>query len=82
MLAMSWAKWIVAFCFECVHRRTTWPQRDNTGLDYVRCLDCGRELLYSTQLMAIVSEEKQLKVSNSLNVRGIRKREIHAKPAA
>jgi hypothetical protein len=57
---MSWAKWIFAYLFDCVHRHTTWPQRARTGIDYVCCLDCGKEFAYSTQLMCIVSKEKQL----------------------
>lgn len=31
-----------------------------TGLDYVCCLDCGKEFAHSTQLMCIVSKEEQL----------------------
>ena len=58
---MTWAKWIVAYVFDCVHSHTTWPQRSRTGLDYVCCLDCGREFLYSTREMRIVSDEEQLK---------------------
>jgi hypothetical protein len=58
---MTWAKWILAYLFDCVHRHTTWPQRARTGLDYVCCLDCGKEFAYSTQLMCIVSKEGQLK---------------------
>ena len=51
---MSWAKWIFAYIFDCAHLKTTWPQRGRTGLDYVCCLDCGREFPYSTQLMCVV----------------------------
>jgi hypothetical protein len=58
---MTWAKWILASLFDCAHRRTSWPQRARTGLDYVCCLNCGREFLYSTQLMSMVSKEDQLK---------------------
>jgi hypothetical protein len=58
---MTWAKWIFAYLFDCVHRHTTWPQRARTGIDYVCCLDCGKEFAYSTQLMCIVSKEDQLK---------------------
>ena len=58
---MTWAKWIFAYLFDCVHRHTTWPQRARTGLDYVCCLDCGKEFAYSTQLMCTVSKEEQLK---------------------
>jgi hypothetical protein len=58
---MTWAKWILAYLFDCVHPKTTWPQRGRTGLDYVCCLDCGREFPYSTRLMSIVSKEERLK---------------------
>jgi hypothetical protein len=57
---MSWIRWILAYLFGCVHRHTTWPHCDCRGLDYVCCLDCGRELPYSTRRMSIVTEEKQL----------------------
>jgi hypothetical protein len=52
-------KWILAYLFDCTHPKTTWPQRGRTGLDYVCCLDCGREFPYSTRLMSIVSKEEQ-----------------------
>jgi hypothetical protein len=58
---MTWAKWIFAYLFDCVHRHTTWPQRARTGFDYVCCLDCGKEFAYSTQLMCIVSKEEPLR---------------------
>jgi hypothetical protein len=58
---MNWAKWILAYLFDCVHRKTTWPLRGHNGLDYVCCLDCGREFPYSTRLMRIVSKEEQPK---------------------
>jgi hypothetical protein len=54
-------KWILAYLFDCAHRRTTWPQRGRAGLDYVCCLECGKEFPYSTRLMSIVSKEEQLK---------------------
>jgi hypothetical protein len=57
---MTWIKWILAYLFDCVHPNTSWPQRGRSGLDYVCCLDCGRELPYSTRLMRVVSEEEQL----------------------
>ena len=57
---MTLAKWIVAYLFDCVHRHTTWPQRGGAGVDYVCCLDCGREFPYSTRLMCIVWKEEQL----------------------
>jgi hypothetical protein len=58
---MTWAKWILAYLFDCVHLKTSWPHRGRTGLDYVCCLDCGREFPYSTRLMSIVSKKEQLK---------------------
>jgi hypothetical protein len=58
---MTWVKWILAYIFDCVHPKTTWPQRGRSGLDYVCCLECGREFPYSTSLMSIVSNEEQLK---------------------
>jgi len=61
---MRWAKWIFAYVFDCVHLKTTWPQRGRNGLDYVCCLDCGKEFPYSTQLMSIVSKEEQMKERN------------------
>ncbi len=58
---MTWIKWIAAYIFDCAHQHTTWPQRARTGLDYVCCLDCGREFPYSTRLMSIVWKEEQMK---------------------
>jgi len=52
---MSWIKWILACVFGCVHRRTTWPHHDRRGFDYVCCLECGKELPYSTQQMRIMT---------------------------
>ena len=40
---MRWLKWILAYLFDCLHRHTTWPHRDRRGLDYICCLDCGKE---------------------------------------
>src|SRR6266851_8288413 len=57
---MSWLMWILAYLFDCVHPHTTWPHRDRTGLAYVCCIDCGRELPYSVQQMKIVTRQKQL----------------------
>jgi hypothetical protein len=57
---MNWLKWILAYVFDCVHRHTTWPHCNRRGLDYVCCLDCGRELPYSTRRMSIVTIEEQL----------------------
>lgn len=54
---MSWIKWILAYVFDCVHHRTTWPRHDRRGFDYVCCLDCGKELRYSTRSMRIVTTE-------------------------
>ncbi len=58
---MTWIKWMLAYVFDCGHVKTSWPQRGRNGLDYVCCLDCGREFPYSTRLMSIVSKEEQLK---------------------
>jgi hypothetical protein len=57
---MKWIKWILAYVFDCVHRHTTWPRSDRRGLGYVCCLDCGKELPYSTRRMSIVSPQEQL----------------------
>ena len=57
---MKWVEWILAYVFDCVHRHTTWPHCDRRGLAYVCCLDCGRELPYSTRRMSIVTKEQQL----------------------
>jgi hypothetical protein len=64
---MTWVKWTFACLFDCTHLNTTWPQRDRTGLDYVCCLDCGREFPYSIRLMRIVSEEEQLEDRSQSN---------------
>jgi|HubBroStandDraft_1064217.scaffolds.fasta_scaffold516699_1 hypothetical protein len=58
---MRWLKWILAYLFDCIHRHTTWPRRDRRGLDYICCLDCGKELPYSMRTMSIISKEEQLK---------------------
>jgi hypothetical protein len=76
---MTWAKWIAALLFGCVHRHTTWPQRKRTGLDYICCLDCGREFPYSIEFMRVLSEEKQAK--NRSRYRWARIK-IHPQPAA
>ena len=55
---MGWLRWIFDYLFQCVHLRTTWPRRNRAGLTYVCCLDCGRELPYSIELMRIVREKK------------------------
>jgi hypothetical protein len=65
---MSWIKWILAYVFDCVHRRTTWPHRDRRGFDYVCCLECGKELPYSTRRMRIVTRESLL-ADRNLSVR-------------
>jgi hypothetical protein len=57
---MQWGKWILDYLFDCVHPHTTWPHRDRTGLGYVCCLDCGKELPYSTRRMSVVSPEERL----------------------
>ena len=56
---MKWIRSILAYMFGCVHRHITWPHRHRSGLDYVCCLDCGRELPYSTRRMSIVTIEEQ-----------------------
>lgn len=54
---MRWLKWIWAYLFDCVHPHTTWPHRNRTGFVYVCCLDCGKELPYSLELMRIVNPD-------------------------
>jgi len=56
---MSWLKWILAYLFDCVHPHTTWPHRDQAGLAYVCCVDCGRELPYSVRQMKIVTRQER-----------------------
>ena len=56
---MRWLKWILAYLFDCVHQRTTWPRRNATGLVYIRCVDCGRELPYSLKYMSIITRVGQ-----------------------
>ena len=56
---MSWLKWILAYLFDCVHPHTTWPRRNPTGLVYICCVDCGRELPYSLKYMSIVTRVGQ-----------------------
>ena len=58
---MSWPKWILAYLFDCVHPHTTWPRRNATGLVYICCVDCGRELPYSLKDMSIVTRVGQNK---------------------
>jgi hypothetical protein len=65
---MRWLKWILAYLFGCIHCHITWPHRDRSGLEYVCCLDCGKELPYSVRRMRIVSKEEQLE-DRSLQVR-------------
>jgi hypothetical protein len=77
---MQWGKWILAYLFDCVHRHTTWPHRDSAGLDYVRCLDCGRELPYSTRRMSIVSKEVRLEDRNAEVWRELQNVECKAMP--
>ena len=57
---MIWLKLVLAYLFDCVHPNTTWPHRDRTGLAYVCCLDCGRELPYSLRRMSIVTSRERL----------------------
>jgi hypothetical protein len=65
---MKWLKWtlqwIYAHIFGCIHRHTTWPHRNPSGFDYIRCLDCGGELPYSLRQMRIVTSEELLEESN------------------
>jgi hypothetical protein len=61
---MSWIKRILAYVFVCAHRRTTWPHRDRRGFDYICCLECGKEMLYSTRRMRIVTREALLANGN------------------
>lgn len=61
---MSSLNWILACVFDCIHRHTTWPRRDQMGLEYVCCVDCGRELPYSTERMSIVRKEEQLQLED------------------
>jgi hypothetical protein len=68
---MTWEKWVFAYVFDCVHLKTTWPQRGCNGFDYVCCLDCGKEFPYSTRLMSIVSKEEQMKEPNPYSWREI-----------
>ena len=56
---MSWLKWILAYLFDCVHPHTTWPRRNATGLVYICCVDCGRELPYSLKYMSIITRVGQ-----------------------
>jgi hypothetical protein len=56
---MSWLKWIWAYLFDCVHPHTTWPRRNATGLVYICCVDCGRELPYSLKYMRIITKVGQ-----------------------
>jgi hypothetical protein len=73
---MTWAKWIFAYLFDCVHVNTTWPQRGRTGTDYVCCVECGREFPYSTQLMRIVGKEAQLEDRSQYQLGGAREYQI------
>jgi|HubBroStandDraft_6_1064221.scaffolds.fasta_scaffold36338_5 hypothetical protein len=57
---MTWIKWMFAYLFDCAHLKTSWPQRGRNGLDYVCCLECGKEFSYSTRLMSIVTKDDQL----------------------
>ena len=58
---MSWPKWILAYLFDCAHPHTTWPRRDATGLVYICCVDCGRELPYSLKYMSVITRVGQNK---------------------
>lgn len=50
-------RWIWAYLFDCVHSHTTWPHRNQLGLAYVCCLDCGREMPYSLEFMQILEQD-------------------------
>jgi hypothetical protein len=54
---MGWVKWLLAYLFDCVHPHTTWPRRNATGLVYICCVDCGRELPYSLKYMSIITDQ-------------------------
>ena len=66
---MTWIRWILAYVFDCVHRRTTWPHSHKHGFDYVCCLDCGRELPYSTRQMSIVAREGSRQIGTPGNTK-------------
>ena len=57
---MKLLDWLWTLFFGCFHRRTTWPHRHRVGFDYVCCLDCGKELPYSLELMRIATREELL----------------------
>ena len=80
---MNWLKWILAYFFDCVHPRTTWPHRDRAGLAYVCCLDCGRELPYSLELMKIATrnERQPERARQSFNWNGVTHRRRHVRCA-
>jgi hypothetical protein len=65
---MNWltgiSQWIWAYLFGCIHRHTTWPQRNRAGFDYVCCLDCGKDLPYSWKQMRIVTRKELLAEHN------------------
>jgi len=56
---MSLLRWIWAYLFDCVHSHTTWPHQNQSGLAYVCCLDCGREMPYSLEYMQIVEQDRK-----------------------
>jgi hypothetical protein len=47
-------KWLIAFIFGCVHRKTTFPQTRN-GRCYIVCLECGSELPYEAEWITSTS---------------------------
>ena len=47
--------WFGRIAFNWMHPHTIWPRRTPSGLEYVCCLDCGRELPYSVERMSLIS---------------------------
>lgn len=42
----------------CTHSRVSWPRTPKGGQCYIACLDCGRELPYSWELMRVMTSEE------------------------
>lgn len=42
----------------CSHSRVSWPRTPKGGQCYIACLDCGRELPYSWELMRVMTSEE------------------------
>jgi hypothetical protein len=64
-MTVKWIKRILAGLFGCDHHHITWPHRNRRGLDYICCLECGRELPYSLRQMSIVTIEEQIEERTS-----------------